>query len=164
MPGSSVIREPRRRASHLGTSRSQAEWSAIGYRQMVNNARTRLATLAEQFPSVAGAQIEVGSGSIWRGIVEIASQAKADLIILASHPAGDEGLSSRRECLILSDDAEAGQDRTVLRSIPQDRLAVLVTDLGLGLTGSEVEQCQATYGSNDIAHIRGGADRLLSRG
>ena len=52
---------------------------------MIDNARTRLATLAEQFPSVAGAQIEVGSGNIWGGIVEKASQAKADLIVLASH-------------------------------------------------------------------------------
>ena len=57
----------------------------VGYRLMLDNARTRLATSAEQFPSVAGAQIEVGSGSIWRGIVEMASQAEADLIILASH-------------------------------------------------------------------------------
>ena len=63
----------------------EAEWSVVGYRLMLDNARTRLATLAEQFPGVAGAQIEVGTGSIWRGIVEIASQAKADLIILASH-------------------------------------------------------------------------------
>ena len=52
----------------------------------------------------------------------------------------------------------------MLRSIPQDRLAVLATDLGSGLTGSEVEQCRATYGSNDIAHIPGGADRLPWRG
>lgn len=63
----------------------EAEWSVVGYRLILDKARTRLATLAEQFPGVAGAQIEVGTGSIWRGIVEIASQAKADLIILASH-------------------------------------------------------------------------------
>lgn len=63
----------------------EAEWSAIAYRQMVDTARARLATLAEEFPGVAGPRIEVGSGSIWRGIVELASQAKADLIIMASH-------------------------------------------------------------------------------
>ena len=58
---------------------------AIGYRQMVDIDRARLATLAEEFPGVAGPRIEVGSRSIWRGIVELASQAKADLIVLASH-------------------------------------------------------------------------------
>ena len=104
----------------------EAEWSAIGYRQMVDIARTRLATLAEQFPGIADAQIEVGSGSIWRGIVEIASQAKADLIILASHRPEMKDYLSRRQCcergpacavlrnggplLTLSDDAEPGQD------------------------------------------------------
>ena len=63
----------------------EAEWSAIGYRQMVDIARTRLATLAKQFPGVADVHIEVGTGNIWRGIVKIASRAEADLIILASH-------------------------------------------------------------------------------
>ena len=63
----------------------EAEWSAIAYRQMVDIARSRLDTLAKQFPGVADVQIEVGNGSVWRGIVEIASQAEADLIILASH-------------------------------------------------------------------------------
>ena len=63
----------------------EAEWSVVGYRLMVDIAQARLATLARQFPGVVGAQIEVGRGSIWRGIVEIASQAEADLIILASH-------------------------------------------------------------------------------
>lgn len=51
----------------------------------------------------------------------------------------------------------------MLRSIPQDRLAVLATDLGSGLTGSEVEQFRATYGSNDIAEKPPATWRKLAR-
>lgn len=63
----------------------EAEWSVVGYRLMVDDAEARLANLTRQFSGIVGIQIEVGRGSIWRGIVEIASQAEADLIILASH-------------------------------------------------------------------------------
>jgi nucleotide-binding universal stress UspA family protein len=60
----------------------EAEWSAIGYRQMIDSARAKLGSLSDAFP---GAAIEVGTGSIWRGIIEISEQAGADLIVLASH-------------------------------------------------------------------------------
>ena len=63
----------------------EAEWSVVGYRLMLDNAQTQLAILAKQLSGITGIQIEVGTGSIWRSIVEVASQAKADLIILASH-------------------------------------------------------------------------------
>ena len=104
----------------------EAEWSVVGYRLMLDNAQTQLAILAKQLSGITGIQIEVGTGSIWRSIVEVASQAKADLIILASHRPEMKDYLSRRQCcergpacavlrnggplLTLSDDAEPGQD------------------------------------------------------
>lgn len=63
----------------------EAEWSAIGYRQMVDTAREQLASLVASYPDLAAAKIEVGSGSVWRGIIDIATRAEADLIVLSSH-------------------------------------------------------------------------------
>ena len=62
-----------------------AEWLALGSRQMTDNARAQFASLVSEHPELSGAAIEVASGSIWRGIVEIAARASADLIVLASH-------------------------------------------------------------------------------
>lgn len=50
-----------------------------------------------------------------------------------------------------------------LRSIPQDKLPALTTDLGSGLTGSEVEQNRARYGSNEIAEKPPSSWRKLAR-
>ena len=51
----------------------------------------------------------------------------------------------------------------MLRHIPQDRFAVLATDLGSGLTDSEVERRRGTYGSNDIAEKPPATWRKLAR-
>lgn len=64
---------------------AQAEWSTIAYQDLVNTAHTQLETLLAEFPDAAGATTEVASGSIWRGILEVAKQTETDLIVLASH-------------------------------------------------------------------------------
>jgi nucleotide-binding universal stress UspA family protein len=63
-----------------------AEWSAIGFRQMADEAHATLVQLKGQLPANFDAKTEVGSGSIWRGIVDIAERVHADLIVLSSHP------------------------------------------------------------------------------
>lgn len=66
----------------------QAEWTTIAFRALVDAAHTQLASLIDHFPDFADAKIQVGSGNIWRGIVQIADEAEADLIVLASHRPG----------------------------------------------------------------------------
>ena len=65
----------------------EAQWSAIGYREMVEVARVRLLELAS---GVAGldVRVEVGTGTICRGILDLAGRVGADLIVLASHEPG----------------------------------------------------------------------------
>lgn len=63
----------------------QAEWSVIAFQDMVETAHAQLGSIIGEFPEAADATTEVGSGSIWRGIIEIAKRAEADLIVLASH-------------------------------------------------------------------------------
>ena len=62
----------------------QAEWSPIAYREMLEVASARLASLAG---SVAGVEIahHVETGSIYGGILAAAERIAADLIVLASH-------------------------------------------------------------------------------
>ena len=50
-----------------------------------------------------------------------------------------------------------------LRSIPADRLPVLSTALGVGLSDGEVQKLRATYGSNDIAEKPPANWRKLAR-
>ena len=63
----------------------EAEWSAIGYREMLDSARTRLRALIDEYPGAADAETIVGSGSVRHGILDIAERKKADLIVMASH-------------------------------------------------------------------------------
>jgi universal stress protein F len=64
----------------------EAEWSPIGYREMLDLARVRLAELA----SGAGiaVDVKVGTGTVCGGILDVAERIGADLIMLASHEAG----------------------------------------------------------------------------
>lgn len=60
-----------------------AQWSPAGYREMIEVARAKLMTLAA---AQAGAMdIEIGTGSIWSGIVDTGRRIGADLIVLSSH-------------------------------------------------------------------------------
>ena len=62
----------------------EAEWSPIGYREMLELARVRLIELAATLPDL-NADVEVGTGTICRGVLEVAERVQADLIVLASH-------------------------------------------------------------------------------
>jgi nucleotide-binding universal stress UspA family protein len=62
----------------------QAEWSPIGYREMIGHARLRLATIAEQVTDLP-VSIEIGVGTVCGGILDVAARVQADLIVLASH-------------------------------------------------------------------------------
>ena len=65
----------------------EAEWSPIGYREMLDAAKVRLAGIASDAdaPSIA---VEVATGTICGGILDIAERISADLIVLASHAPG----------------------------------------------------------------------------
>ena len=65
----------------------EAEWSPIGYREMLDLTRVRLAELASGIDGVA-VGVEVGTGTIRGGIIEVARRVGADLIVLASHVPG----------------------------------------------------------------------------
>ena len=64
----------------------EAEWSAAGYRQMIHVAEAKLKNLAAEHDMEMPA--EVGTGSIWGGIIDAAGRIGADLIVLASHKPG----------------------------------------------------------------------------
>ena len=62
----------------------QAEWSPIGYREMLELARIRLLELAATLPDQT-VDVEVGTGTVCRGVLQVAERVRADLIVLASH-------------------------------------------------------------------------------
>ena len=65
----------------------EAEWSAIGYREMLDMTRVRLEALASSVDDMA-VDVEVGTGTICGGILDAARRIGADLIVLASHVPG----------------------------------------------------------------------------
>lgn len=63
------------------------QWSQAGYRERIEIARARLSGLAD----ACGDQphgVLVGRGHVGPGILELAAEADADLIVLASHRPG----------------------------------------------------------------------------
>ena len=102
----------------------EAQWSAIGYRQMLDVARARLGELASA-AAEAGAGVDVGTGTICRGILDVAGRAGADLIVLASHRPGVRDyllaanavrVARRAPCsvLVVRGDLEPSQPATAL--------------------------------------------------
>ena len=65
----------------------EAEWSTIGYREMLDMTKVRLAELAASAGDTA-VEVEVGTGTICGGILDLARRVGADLIVLASHAPG----------------------------------------------------------------------------
>ncbi|MGS1015396.1 universal stress protein [Allosphingosinicella humi] len=63
----------------------QAEWSIIAFQDMADTAHAQLGSIIGEFPDAPEVTTEVGCGSIWRGILEIAERVGADLIVLSSH-------------------------------------------------------------------------------
>ena len=60
----------------------------IAYRECLSAARSRLDSLASRVGPRVAVDVEVGSGTICGGIVEVAERVGADLIVLASHQPG----------------------------------------------------------------------------
>lgn len=63
----------------------QAQWSELGVRQILESARTRLKSLADNCTEGGDVETYVTSGSVYGGILEAAGRYGADLIVLASH-------------------------------------------------------------------------------
>lgn len=63
----------------------QSQWSAIGYRRLLDTATARLGSLAAELAVDMNLETRVGSGPIAKGIIELADAVEADLIVLASH-------------------------------------------------------------------------------
>ena len=65
----------------------EAQWSSIGYREMIDLTKVRLAKIASAMGDMP-IDVEVGTGTICAGILDVAGRVGADLIILASHIPG----------------------------------------------------------------------------
>ena len=63
----------------------EAQWSPIAFRELLATAGARLSVLAGDLSSDARVETKVGTGSICGGILDLAEQVEADLIVLASH-------------------------------------------------------------------------------
>ncbi|HET9427001.1 MAG TPA: universal stress protein [Allosphingosinicella sp.] len=63
------------------------QWSSAGFREQIDVARARLSKLADECGDLPH-QVLVGSGSIGPVILQLAAEAQADLIVLASHRPG----------------------------------------------------------------------------
>ena len=63
----------------------EAQWSSIGFRELLSTANARLSLLVHDLRNDAPMETKVGTGSICGGILDLADQVEADLIVLASH-------------------------------------------------------------------------------
>lgn len=63
----------------------EAQWSPIAYREFVDAARERLATLAGSVTGAGEVAHHVESGGVYAGILAAAERVGADLIVLSSH-------------------------------------------------------------------------------
>ncbi|MGZ8345790.1 MAG: universal stress protein [Allosphingosinicella sp.] len=66
---------------------SADQWSPAAYRERVETARARLGSLSDSCGDKPPALL-VGSGHIGPGILDLAREAEADLVIVASHRPG----------------------------------------------------------------------------
>jgi len=66
----------------------EAQWSSIGYREVLSTANARLGLIADEVRGASPLEIKVATGSICGGILDVAEQIGADLIVLASHRPG----------------------------------------------------------------------------
>ena len=67
------------------TTVMEAEWTAIRLRELLETARARLMLLADDIAPGQEIEKKVTQGSIYRGIIDLAEDSEADLIVLASH-------------------------------------------------------------------------------
>lgn len=62
----------------------EAQWSPIAFREFIDVASARLATLAGSVTEIAAAH-HVETGGVYAGIIAAAERIGADLIVLSSH-------------------------------------------------------------------------------
>ena len=62
-----------------------AQWSAIGYRELLATADARLVLLADELRGDLLMETRGGTGGVAGGILAVADELEADLIVLASH-------------------------------------------------------------------------------
>ena len=62
-----------------------ATWSPIAYRELVSTAQARLGHLADRLRGDLSVETRVGTGDLRGGILGMAEEIEADLIVLASH-------------------------------------------------------------------------------
>lgn len=63
----------------------EAQWTSIGLRELLSTANARLSLLVHDLHSEIPIVTKVGTGSICGGILGLAEEVGADLIVLASH-------------------------------------------------------------------------------
>jgi nucleotide-binding universal stress UspA family protein len=63
----------------------EVQRSPIAYREFLDIARARLATLADSISDLSGVEHHVETGSIYGGILVVAERIGTDLIVLSSH-------------------------------------------------------------------------------
>lgn len=63
----------------------EAQWSSIGLRELLSTANARLSLLVDELGNDTPMETKVGTGSIAGGILDLADQVGADLIVLSSH-------------------------------------------------------------------------------
>lgn len=62
-----------------------AQWSPIGFDELLEKVRARLNSLGDTIQGAGPIRRHVETGSIYAGILDIASRIGADLIVLAAH-------------------------------------------------------------------------------
>jgi nucleotide-binding universal stress UspA family protein len=63
----------------------EAQWSPIAFREFVEIAEARLATLAGSVTEIANVGHHVETGGVYHGVLAVADRIEADLIVLSSH-------------------------------------------------------------------------------
>lgn len=63
----------------------EAQWSPIAFREFVDVATARLATLAASVAEIPDVGHHVETGGVYGGILAVAERTAADLIVLSSH-------------------------------------------------------------------------------
>jgi nucleotide-binding universal stress UspA family protein len=64
---------------------AEAEWSGLALRRILDTACARLGLLADELKTDADIEVHVATGRVYRGVLDIAEQVHADLIVMASH-------------------------------------------------------------------------------
>lgn len=62
-----------------------AQWTRLSYQALLESTEARLVSLADKLRGETPMSVQVGSGNICGGILDIAEQLRVDLIVLASH-------------------------------------------------------------------------------